>query len=170
MSSFKNFDVLSITECHQFFTGHQGKGYSVMGRNISWIIIFLGIWWQLTKNGYCLINEEKRTWKSNHKAKSLVIALIFNMFSSTTLLPIFICAMKEGKDGFSKPFDSVGELGVVCLVFWLILRQKPVLSQKKETLEWQKTFFEVYKKRINVNWDPHYLLITAYSYYGFATS
>lgn len=40
-------------------------------------------------------------------------------------------AKKEGKGDFSKLFDSVRGLGVVCIVFWLISRQKSVLSQKK---------------------------------------
>lgn len=42
-------------------------------------------------------------------------------------------AKKEGKGDFSKLFDSVRGLGVVCIVFWLISRQKSVLSQKKGT-------------------------------------
>ena len=169
MSSFKNFDVLSITECHQFFMGHQGKGYSVMGRNISWIIIFLGIWWQLTENGYCLINE-KRTWKSNHKAKSLVIALIFNMFSSTTCFQFsFVSRRWEGR--FLQTFRFCRGAWAGLFSFLVNFKAKTCFKSKKDT-HWndKKSFLKSTKKRINVNWDPHGLLIIAYSYYVSATS
>lgn len=68
-------------------------------------------------------------------------AFNFHLLIAVSYLIYDLDAEKERKGDFSKLFDSVRGLGVVCIVFQLISRQKSVLSQKKARTEMTKKSF-----------------------------
>ena len=142
------------------FYGTPGEGVFSHGKEYQLNYHFFGN--MVTTNWKWVLFDK---WKTHLKIKSQskIISYCsnfqhvqFDHFASN-----FHLCHEGGEGRFLQTFRFCRVAGGGLFSLLVNFKAKTCFKSKKDTLEWQKTFFEVYKKRINVNWDPHYLLITA---------